>query len=40
MAAFGIERGQFVTTSGFTDDAREFAGNGIGLHTTSTDCCS
>jgi restriction system protein len=33
MAQHGIERGQFVTTSDFTDDAREFAaGNGIGLH--------
>jgi restriction system protein len=33
MAQHGIERGQLVTTSDFTDDAREFAaGNGIGLH--------
>jgi len=33
MAAHGIARGQFVTTSDFTADAREFAGgNGIGLH--------
>ena len=33
MAQHGIARGQFVTTSDFTDDAREFAaGNGIGLH--------
>ena len=33
MAQHGIGRGQFVTTSDFTADAREFAeGNGIGLH--------
>ena len=33
MAQHGIARGQFVTTSDFTGDAREFAnGNGIGLH--------
>jgi restriction system protein len=33
MAQHGIERGQLVTTSDFTDDAREFAAaNGIGLH--------
>ena len=33
MAQHGIVRGQFVTTSDFTTDAREFAeGNGIGLH--------
>ena len=33
MAQHGIARGQFVTTSDFTADAREFAaGNGIGLH--------
>lgn len=33
MAQHGIVRGQFVTTSDFTADAREFAeGNGIGLH--------
>ena len=33
MAQHGIARGQFVTTSDFSDDAREFAaGNGIGLH--------
>jgi len=33
MAQHGIVRGQFVTTSDFTQDAREFAaGNGIGLH--------
>ena len=33
MAQHGIARGQFVTTSDFTQDAREFAaGNGIGLH--------
>jgi restriction system protein len=33
MAQHAIVRGQFVTTSDFTADAREFAeGNGIGLH--------
>ena len=33
MAQHGIARGQFVTTSDFSDDAREFAAqNGIGLH--------
>ena len=33
MAQHGIARGQFVTTSDFTADAREFAaGNGISLH--------
>ncbi len=33
MAQHGIARGQFVTTSDFSADAREFAaGNGIGLH--------
>ena len=33
MAQHAIERGQFVTTSDFTADAREFAaGHGIGLH--------
>ncbi|HEY2188929.1 MAG TPA: restriction endonuclease [Caldimonas sp.] len=33
MAQHGITRGQFVTTSDFTAEAREFAdGNGIGLH--------
>ena len=33
MAQHGIARGQFVTTSDFTADAREFAAaNGIGLH--------
>ena len=33
MAQHGIVRGQFVTTSEFTADARDFAeGNGIGLH--------
>ena len=33
MAQHGIASGQFVTTSDFTADAREFAaGNGIGLH--------
>jgi restriction system protein len=33
MAQHGIARGQFVTTSDFTAEAREFAdGNGIGLH--------
>jgi restriction system protein len=33
MAQHGIVRGQFVTTSDFTADAREVAaGNGIGLH--------
>jgi restriction system protein len=33
MAQHGIARGEFVTTSDFTADAREFAaGNGIGLH--------
>ena len=33
MAQHAIARGQFVTTSDFTSDAREFAaGNGIGLH--------
>ena len=33
MAQHGIARGQFVTTSDFTHDAREFAeSNGIGLH--------
>jgi restriction system protein len=33
MAQHGIARGQFVTTSDFTADARDFAaGNGIGLH--------
>jgi len=33
MAQHGIVRGQFVTTSDFTADARELAaGNGIGLH--------
>jgi restriction system protein len=33
MAQHGIARGQFVTTSDFSEDAREFAGaNGIGLH--------
>jgi restriction system protein len=33
MAQHGIVRGQFVTTSDFSADAREFAeGNGIGLH--------
>jgi restriction system protein len=33
MAQHGIARGQFVTTSDFTADAREFAaGSGIGLH--------
>ena len=33
MAQHGIARGQFVTTSDFTADAREFAtDNGIGLH--------
>jgi restriction system protein len=33
MAEHGIARGQFVTTSDFTADAREFAAaNGIGLH--------
>lgn len=33
MAQHDIERGQFVTTSDFSVDAREFAaGNGIGLH--------
>ena len=33
MAQHGIVHGQFVTTSDFTTDAREFAeGNGIGLH--------
>jgi len=33
MAQHGIARGQFVTTSDFSADAREFAdANGIGLH--------
>jgi restriction system protein len=33
MAQHGIARGQFVTTSDFSQDAREFAeANGIGLH--------
>ena len=33
MAQHGITRGQFVTTSDFSADAREFAdANGIGLH--------
>ncbi len=33
MAQHGITRGQFVTTSDFTADARDFAeSNGIGLH--------
>ena len=33
MAQHGIARGQLVTTSDFSADAREFAaGNGIGLH--------
>jgi restriction system protein len=33
MAQHAIVRGQFVTTSDFTADAREFAeGNGVGLH--------
>jgi restriction system protein len=33
MAQHGITRGQFVTTSDFSAEAREFAaGNGIGLH--------
>jgi len=33
MAQHGIARGQFVTTSDFSADARDFAeGNGIGLH--------
>ena len=35
MAAHGIARGQFVTTSGYTAEAREFArDNGIALHDT------